>query len=46
MAIAKVEQYNGAPIDRYFHDDMANPAMPDYKLYIFVNCIYLSTEER
>ena len=36
----------GAPIDRYFHDDMANPAMPDYKLYIFVNCIYLSTEER
>ncbi len=36
----------GAPIDRYFHNDMADPAMPDYKLYIFVNTIYLSTEER
>ena len=36
----------GAPIDRYFHNDMANPEMPDYKLYIFVNTIYLTSEER
>ena len=36
----------GAPIDRYFHNDMSDPNMPDYKLYIFVNTIYLSTEER
>ena len=36
----------GAPIDRYFHNDMADPNMPDYKLYIFINDIYLSDEER
>ncbi len=36
----------GAPVDRYFHHDMANPNMPDYKLYIFLNTIILSTEER
>lgn len=36
----------GAPIDRYFHHDMGDPSMPDYKLYIFMNDIYLSTEER
>lgn len=36
----------GAPSDRYFHNDMANPNMPDYKLYIFVNTFYLSDEER
>ena len=36
----------GAPIDRYFHNDMADPKMPDYKLYIFMNDIYLSDAER
>lgn len=36
----------GAPSDRYFHNDMANPDMPDYKLYIFFNCLYLTDEER
>lgn len=36
----------GAPADRYFHNDMADPAMPDYKLYVFVNTLYLSDAER
>ncbi len=41
------EFYNvGAPIDCYFHDDLAHPDMPDYKLYIFANCIYLTDKER
>lgn len=36
----------GAPVDQYFHNDMADPRMPDYKLYIFMNVYYLSDEER
>ena len=36
----------GAPSDRYFHNDMENPYMPDYKLYIFVNTLYLTDKER
>lgn len=41
------EFYNvGAPIDCYFHDDLSNPDMPHYKLYIFANCIFLSNAER
>lgn len=36
----------GAPSDRYFHNDMDNPNMPDYKLYVFVNTFYLTDEER
>lgn len=36
----------GAPVDSYFHNDLSNPAMPDYKLYIFANCAYLTTKER
>ena len=41
------EFYNvGAPIDCYFHDDLENPDMPDYKLYIFANCICLTDKER
>lgn len=36
----------GAPIDRYLHNDMSYDEMPDYKLYIFVNTLYLSDEER
>ena len=34
----------GAPYDRYFHTDLA--AAPDYKLYVFVNCYYLTSAER
>ncbi|MBE6560329.1 MAG: hypothetical protein E7662_04325 [Ruminococcaceae bacterium] len=36
----------GAPVDQYYHNDMANPAMPDYKMYVFVNTIELTDEER
>ena len=36
----------GAPSDRYFHNDMDNPNMPDYKLYVFVNTFYLTDKER
>ena len=36
----------GAPSDRYFHNDMSNPEMPDYKLYVFMNTLYLNNEER
>lgn len=36
----------GAPADRYYHNDMADPAMPDYKLYIFANTLYLTDDER
>ena len=36
----------GAPIDIYYHNDMKNPDMPKYKLYIFINTYLLSKEER
>lgn len=36
----------GAPVDYYFHNDMAHPHMPDYKLYIMINVYCLSDEER
>ena len=36
----------GAPIDRYLHNDMSYDEMPDYKLYIFANTLYLSDAER
>lgn len=36
----------GMPVDYYFHNDLAREDMPDYKVYIFVNCFYLSDEER
>ena len=36
----------GAPVDYYFHDDMDNPDMPDYKLYIMLNTYCLTDQER
>lgn len=36
----------GAPVDYYFHNDMARSDMPDYKLYIMLNCYYLTDAER
>lgn len=36
----------GAPSDSYYHNDMASDLMPDYKLYVFCNCFYLSDKER
>ncbi len=36
----------GAPIDQYYHNDMSNPDMPDYKLYVFLNTFLITPEER
>lgn len=36
----------GAGVDWYFHDDMADPRMPDYKLYVMANVYCLTDEER
>ena len=36
----------GAPFDEYLTDDFLNAEMPDYKLYIFMNAFYLTSEER
>lgn len=36
----------GAPVDYYFHNDMANPKMRDYKMYVMVNTFCLTAAER
>jgi len=36
----------GAGVDIYYHNDMENPDMPDYKLYVFFNAFCLSDSER
>jgi len=36
----------GAGMDYYFHDDLTDPAMPDYKLYLIVNAFALTKAER
>ncbi len=36
----------GAGVDIYYHNDMSNPDMPDYKLYVFFNDYCLTDEER
>lgn len=36
----------GAPCDQYYHNDMANPDMPSYKMYVFMNTLVLTAEER
>ncbi len=36
----------GAPVDYYLHNDLVRANMPDYKLYIFLNTLYLTAEER
>ena len=36
----------GAPVDYYFHNDMARGDMPDYKLYLMLNQYYLTDDER
>lgn len=35
----------GAPVDYYYHNDMSNPKMPDYKMYIMLNCYCLTDKE-
>ena len=36
----------GAPVDYYFHNDLARDDMPDYKLYVMLNQYYLTDAER
>ncbi len=36
----------GAPVDYYFHNDMARPDMPDYKMYLMLNQYCLTDAER
>ena len=36
----------GAPVDYYFHDDMARDDMPDYKLYLMINTFVLTEAQR
>lgn len=36
----------GMPADFYYHNDIARPDLPDYKLYVFVNCFSLTAKER
>ena len=36
----------GAPVDYYFHNDLARPDMPDYKLYVMVHQFCLTDAER
>lgn len=36
----------GAPVDYYFHDDLTNENMPDYKLYLMLNTFCLTNAER
>lgn len=36
----------GAPSDRYFKSDFLNNAMPDYKLYVFLNMLCSTAVER
>lgn len=49
-AVGRLRNYEiprvGTGIDQYYHNDMANPDMPSYKLYIFVNTYVLTEEEK
>ncbi|MCR5693871.1 MAG: hypothetical protein K6G89_02730 [Clostridia bacterium] len=36
----------GIPADFYYHNDIARSDLPDYKLYVFVNCFSLTKKER
>ncbi len=36
----------GAGVDIYYHNDLANPKMPDYKMYVFFNDYCLTDKER
>src|SRR5690606_37451735 len=36
----------GAPVDYYLHNDLDRPEMPEYKLYISLNALYLTAAER
>ena len=36
----------GTTYDVYLHNDLSKPNMPDYKLYIFLDTLYLTDDER
>jgi hypothetical protein len=36
----------GAPWDQFLLTEMANPKLPDYKLYIFLNAFHVTPQER
>ena len=36
----------GAPVDYYYHDDLCNENMPDYKMYLMLNTFCLTDAER
>ncbi len=36
----------GAPMDFYMLSDIDNPAMPDYKVYVFLNAYYMTPEKQ
>ena len=36
----------GAPVDFYYCDDLDNPDIPEYKLYIFLNTFMLNDKQR
>ncbi len=36
----------GCPYDMYLHNDLEHPDFPDYRLYIFLNTLYLTSAER
>ncbi len=38
--------YVGASGDQYYHNDMADPLMPSYKMYVFFNVFVLTEKER
>ncbi len=49
-SVARLRNYEipriGTGVDQYYHNDMANPDMPSYKLYVFVNTYILTEEEK
>ena len=36
----------GAPCDHIFHDDLELDNLPDYKMFVFMNCFLLNEKER
>lgn len=36
----------GAPVDYYYHNDLSNENMPDYKMYLMLNTFSLNDKER
>ena len=45
--LSQIEQFcrSGAPFDRYLIEDLAEGLMPDYKVYVFLDCFYLTDKQ-